>query len=110
MAKKSSRSDENVLGMLAHLLGLLVSFVGPLVMYLVLKDSPKARENAKHSLNFQISLIIYSIICMVLMLVLIGFALIFALGVFELVVVIIACMRAYEGGVYTYPLEIQFIK
>lgn len=105
-------NDQRIFAMLAHLLGLFTSFIGPLVIYLVMKDKKEklAIENAKHALNFQISLIIYYAIAVVLMIILIGILLAWAIGVFGLVMAIIASIKAYEGEIYTYPLEIHFIK
>ncbi|MEK6886043.1 MAG: DUF4870 domain-containing protein [Nanoarchaeota archaeon] len=104
-------SDQNVLGMLAHLLGLFTGFIGPLVLYIITKDKKGiANENAKHALNFQISLIIYCIISFILIFILIGIFLLWAISIFALVVEIIGAVRAYGGEVYKYPLEIGFIK
>jgi uncharacterized Tic20 family protein len=114
-------SDEDkTLGMLAHLLSIFAGFIGPLVLYLIFKDKKKkefVKNNAKNALNFQISLIIYGLICIILMFalmfILIGFLFIFviwALSIFALVVEIIGCIRSYKGEVYEYPLAIPFIK
>jgi uncharacterized Tic20 family protein len=114
-SKKAARKPSNedaVLAMLAHLLGLFTGFVGPLVIFLIKKDDTKSLvyKNARHALNFQISLIIYSVLSGLLVLVIIGIPLIVALSIFALVVQIVASIRAYEGNVYKYPLEIEFIK
>ena len=110
IAKKQS-DDEKVLAMLAHLLSLFTWFIGPLIIFLIKRDTKSlAYENAKHALNFQISLFIYYIIAFALIIILIGFLLIFILWIFALVAVIIGCIRAYEGNVYKYPLEIPFIR
>jgi len=110
MAKKKN-SNDNVLAMLAHLLGLVSYFVGPLIIYLIQKDKKDfVYENAKHALNFQISLILYYFISSMLVLLLIGLVLLWALSIFALVVIIIASVKAYQGEVYKYPLEIEFIK
>ncbi len=104
-------SEQKTMGMFAHLLGIFTGFIGPLIMYLVTLDKKGfANENAKHALNFQISMIIYYIISGILVFVLIGILLMWALGIFALVVIIIASIRSYSGEVYTYPLEIPFIK
>lgn len=108
----SHSTDDNILGMFAHLLGLFTGFIGPLVLFLLknTEHGSLARENAKHALNFQISLMIYFFVSGILIFVLIGILLMFVLGVFALVVQIVAAIRAYEGKIYQYPLEIQFIK
>ena len=97
--------------MLAHLLGLLSGFVGPLILYLVLKPrKDMSTENSRHALNFQISIVIYYIITFILFLVIIGFFLMIALSIFVLVVEILGAVRAYNGEIYKYPLEIPFVR
>jgi len=105
-----TKQEENTLGMLAHLLGLFTGFIAPLIIYLLAEDKKLAKENARHALNFQISLIIYWIISFVLVFLIVGIFLMIAIGIFELIVVIIACIKASAGEIYQYPLEIQFIK
>jgi len=49
------KTDDN-LGMLAHVLGLVTGWIGPLIIFLVKdKSFPHSHENARHALNFQIS-------------------------------------------------------
>jgi len=112
MAKSSNpNSEQRTIAMLSHLLGLFAYFIGPLIIYLIYKDKKDfVYENAKHSLNFQLSLIIYYIISAVLVLVFIGILLLWVLGIFALVVIILASVKSYQGEVYRYPLEIEFIK
>lgn len=105
--------DEKTLGMLAHLLalaGFIVPFgniIGPLVIWLLKKDElPFVDHHGKESLNFQISIFIYSIIAVIL----IGFPLLAAILIFDLVVVITAAVKANSGEEYAYPLSIRFIK
>ena len=54
-------------------------------------------EHGKESLNFQFSMLIYSVIAAILMFVLIGFVLLPVLHVLNLVFVIMASLRASEG-------------
>jgi len=110
VAQKTISDDDKVLAMLAHLLGLFTGFIGPLVIYLVKSESPGfVKENARNALNFQISVIIYFIICFILMLVIIGIPMMVALGIFSLIVEILGSVRAYGGQVYKYPLAIPFL-
>ncbi len=104
-------SEERQWAMFAHLSAILLGFIGPLVIWLVKKDeSEYISEHAKEALNFQISVFIYIIGCMFAMIILIGFLLLPAVGIFALVVEIIAGIRASEGQMYRYPLCIRFIK
>ncbi|MFE5323594.1 DUF4870 domain-containing protein [Paenibacillus sp. NPDC056579] len=104
-------SEERNLALLAHILCLIVGVIAPLIIYLMKKDeSAYVTEHAKESLNFQISMIIYSIIAGILCFAIIGFVLLPILGVFALIVIIIATIRASKGQHYEYPLTIRLVK
>jgi hypothetical protein len=111
MAKKTQQSnDENTMGMLAHLLSIFSGFVGPLIIFLIRREQRgDGYENARHALNFRISLVIYYIAATIIIFGLFGI-LYFAIWVFSLVVAIIGTIRANQGDIYKYPLEIPFIK
>jgi hypothetical protein len=72
-------------------------------------SSAFVRRHAVESLNFQITALIYAAVCVLLILLLIGFALLFALGAFYLVVVIVASVKASRGQDYRYPLTFRFV-
>lgn len=95
----------------AHLLPFIgLSFVGPLIIWLVRRDeSPFVEAHAREALNFQISLIIYGIVSLILIIVLIGILLLIALALFALIFMIIAGIKAATGEQYRYPLTIRFI-
>lgn len=104
-------SDEKTMALLAHVLTLISSFIAPLVIYLVKKDeSEYVRKHAVESLNFQISMTIYAIGASILMLVLIGFFLLPAIGLLTFILVIVATVKASEGKFYKYPFTIRLIK
>jgi len=106
-------NDDRVLGLLSHLLAIVpgVGILGPLVIYLLKKgQSSFVEENAKESLNFQITVILSFIICGILMVVWIGYILMAILGVAEVVLVIIATIRASENKIYRYPFNLRLIK
>jgi hypothetical protein len=97
------------------LLGFIVPGAGhilaPLIVWLVKRgDSPAVDEHGKESLNFQLSMLIYSIVAGILCLVLIGFVLLPILHVVNVVLVILASLRASEGELYRYPITIRFLK
>lgn len=84
--------------------------VGPLVMWLIKRDdNPTLDAHGKEALNFNISMVIYAIVSVILMLVLIGFVLIFAVALIALILPIIAAIKANKGELYRYPLTIRFI-
>ena len=71
---------------------------------------PFASDQGKECLNFQISMLIYIIISGILTLILIGFAFLVILYVMNIILTIIAAIKANEGVTYRYPLTMRFIK
>jgi uncharacterized Tic20 family protein len=103
-------SDDTTMAMLAHLLGLLTSFVGPLILYMVKREeSPYVRDQAAESLNFQITLLIAYVVCFVLSFLIIGLLLLPILWIGSLIIMIMAAVAANRGENYRYPLNIRFI-
>jgi uncharacterized Tic20 family protein len=106
-------SDDRILGLLAHLLAIVpgIGIFGPLVIYLLRQnESSFVSANAKESLNFQITIIIACIISWLLVVVLIGFVLLAILGVLNVVLVIVATVKASENKIYRYPFNLRLIK
>ncbi len=109
--------DDKTFGMLCHLLSLsgfiipMGTILGPLIIWLIKKDQSEfVNDQGKEALNFQISIFIYGIISFILIFVVIGIVTSIALGIFWLVMTIIASIRANEGQYYRYPLTIRFVK
>ena len=123
--RETLTQDDKTWALISHI-GTLVSayialgFLAPLVVMLVKgESSPFARRHAVESLNFQISLLIYSLVGGVLaflfvlmtvglgMLVVLPLAL--ALAVAVLALIIIATVKAGNGEDYRYPFTIRFV-
>ena len=104
--------------MLAHLsalAGLVMPLVGivlgPLAVWLARRDdSPFVAGHAKEALNFNLSVLLAAIACMLLMLVFVGFLLGTALFVAWLVMTLVAAIKASEGETYRYPFSLRFIR
>ena len=97
-----------------------LGFLAPLIVLLVKGDSsPFVRRHAVESLNFQISLLIYSVVGAVLgflfalftaglgLIVLVP--LVIVLAVVVLALIIIATVKAGNGEDYRYPLTLRFV-
>ena len=102
--------------MLAHLgafVGYAIPFgniLVPLILWFMRREhSSFVGDNARESLNFQLSVSIYAVACFLLLFVLIGFVLLPALAVFQIVYVVLAAVAARRGEVYRYPLTIRFV-
>lgn len=101
-------SDEKMLGLLSHIITLISTFIGPLIIYLVKKDDSEfVAQHAKESLNFQITMFL---LCVILGITIIGIPLIWIVSIFVLVMVIVATIKAADGKLYRYPFTIRFIK
>jgi uncharacterized Tic20 family protein len=104
-------SDERTMGMLAHLLGLFLGVIGPLIIWLIKKDqSTFVNDQGKEALNFQITVLIALVACSVLSVVVIGALLMPIVGIADLVLIIMASIAANNGQTYRYPVNIRFIK
>ena len=117
-ATSVSSSDVRIWNILCHasaLLGVFLHFpghlLGPLIVWLAKRDdSPEIDAHGKESLNFQISMLLYTLISAVFCLILIGFIFIAVLWVLNAVFVIIASIQASDGKFYRYPMTIRFIQ
>ena len=99
----------------AALLGFIAPGAGhilPVLLVWLMKrgESAAVEEHGKESLNFQISMLIYAIISGILCLILIGFVFLLILHVLNVVLVIIASIKASEGTLYRYPITLRLIK
>lgn len=105
--------DERTWALIAHLSFVAGGFVGlppagPLVVWLLKKDeSPFVADQAKEALNFQLAVLIASVICVVTILLI---PLAFVIGVAALIYGIIAALEANKGVLYRYPYTIRLIK
>lgn len=104
-------------GMLCHLSALLLlvgiplgNILGPLVVWLIKReDDPFIDEQGKESLNFQISMTIYSLVAALLCLALVGIFLLLAVAVADLVLIVMASVKTRRGESFRYPCTIRFI-
>lgn len=100
---------------LSALAGLLIPslghLLGPLAVWLVKKDEiPQVDIEGKESLNFQISMTIYMVISGALIWLIIGFPMLVIVAFADIVLTIMAAMKASQGVMYRYPFTIRFLK
>ena len=84
-------------------------FAPLLVLLLKGESSPYVRRHAVESLNFQLNALVYIVVFALLIFVLVGLVLLPLYGIFYLVVVVVATMRASSGDEYRYPLTVRLI-
>lgn len=111
------REDRQLI-VLTHLSQLITLAVGfgslllPLILWLVNKERVYDMDgHGKSIINFQLSILIYSLICIPLILLLgLGLLGLIALGIISIVFPIINAIKASNGELPNYPLSIQIIK
>ena len=116
-AANGVNAEEKQWGMFAHLASLagiiipLGNLLGPLIVWLVKKDTmPFVADQGKEALNFNITVFIAAFISGILTLVLIGFLLLIVVGIAWLVLTILAALAANKGETYRYPFTLRLIK
>jgi uncharacterized protein len=112
-----ANADVRMWGMFCHLAslaGLVVpvgNIIGPLVIWLIKKDQmPFVDDQGKESLNFQITMTIAMVVAGALMCVFVGFILLPAVAIVDIVFTIIATIKANGGIRYRYPMTLRLIK
>ncbi|MEE4283843.1 MAG: DUF4870 domain-containing protein [Pseudomonadales bacterium] len=99
---------------IAAVAGYVIPFgniIGPLLVWQLKKeDGQLIDDQGKESVNFQITVSIAMLISALLTLILIGFLMIFVIGLGALILVVIAAIKANDGEAYRYPLTLRFIK
>ena len=110
-AQPLSPGDEKLWATLVHIGGIFFYFLPALIGYLVLKDrGPFVRQHTTTALNFQITIGLASIVGGITAVILIGFLILAAAAIVNLVFSIIAAVAANRGEYYEYPLAIKFVK
>ena len=120
--------EERQWAMFAHLSalagGLLTSaiggwgfFIGPLVIWLMKKDTmPFVADQAKEALNFNITVSGIFVILLILSLLTLGIGflvtapIMLIIGIAALVFIIIASIKANQGIAYRYPMTLRLVK
>ena len=97
-------AGDTTLAALSHASALVASFLGPLLFLILADDDDElVKQNAKNSLNFQLIVFIAMVVSALLTVVLVGFLLLPLIGLIDLVLVLIATLKANDGQVYSYP-------
>ena len=84
-----------------------VGILIPLIVYLVKKDeSPLVAYHAKEALNFHLSILIYSTVCIATC---VGAPLVIGIGIAGMVFSIIAAVKSSDLIPYRYPLTLRLV-
>lgn len=106
-----SDSDARLWAMLSQLGGIILGFIGPLIVMLVFGPrNAFVKKESTEALNFQITVLIGYIVSFVLMFVVIGIFLFFAVWILSIIFCVIAAVKNNQGVEYRYPINIRFVK
>jgi uncharacterized Tic20 family protein len=104
-------SDQRLWATLIHIGSIFLGFLAPLFGYIILKDRGAfARAHTATSLNFQLTMLIAVIVGSFLTAVLIGYLVLLAVAVANVVFPILAAVAANRGAFYRYPLAFNFVR
>ncbi len=104
-------------GVAAHLSAFLMfvgipfgNILGPFAIWLFMKeDSDWVEEQARESMNFQISMTIYTIVAAFTIIILIGLLLVPLLLLANIILVVIASVKASDRESYSYPANLGLV-
>jgi uncharacterized Tic20 family protein len=109
--------DERTWGMAAHLAALggfilpCGNILGPLVVWLVKREhSAFVAAHAKEAMNFNITVALGALLCLLLLQLSLGVLFGAALAIYWLIMTIVAALKANEGEAYRYPFALRLLK
>ncbi|GAA0552554.1 DUF4870 domain-containing protein [Halorubrum ejinorense] len=109
-ADDGSVSGDTTLAALAHASALVASFLGPLLFLILADDGDELVErNAKNAINFQIVVFAALFVAGILSFAFIGLLLFPIIGIVDVILVLIATVKANDGEVYSYPYTPEII-
>jgi len=107
--------EDRTMALITHLLGIITCFVGPLIIWLINKDNAGksfVNDQAKEALNFQITIVIAYVVASIAAVITLGLLSFLPLLVWlaNLILCILAGVKANEGVAYRYPFALRLIK
>jgi len=109
-SQQLSPSDEKLWATLVHLGGIFFHFLPALIGYFVLRDrGPFIREHTRAALNFQLTVLLGYITGVFTLWIAVGFVIVMAVAVLDIVFSILAAIAANRGELYTYRVALKFV-
>lgn len=109
IAPNVSQDSKNI-GLLMWLGTIFFSFIPALVIYLLKTDDEYLADQSKEALNWSITVFIGTVVGWVLCIILIGFLVLAAIGILNLVFCILGVIATSSGKVFRVPFAIRLIK
>lgn len=107
-ASASTSDDDKLYAILANLGGIFFFFIPSLIVYLIKKDSGGwVADSVREALNWQITV---AIISAILAITVVGLLLLWVVGLTNVVLCVIAAVKAGDRIAWRYPIAIRFLK
>lgn len=116
-------AEQRTWGMLCHVAAFSAFFtglgaiLGPLIVWLIKRDEmPFVNDQGREAVNFNLTLLLVAIVLILFSVLTFGIGAIPAIpvaalvGLFWLIVTIVAAVKANDGEYYRYPLSLRLIK
>ena len=88
----------------------LANVIAPFIIWWMKKDAyPYVGKQAKEAMDFQISMTLYLLISIPIIFIVIGIPIIIAVAVFDVVMTVVAAVKANEGKAYRYPFTFRLL-
>jgi hypothetical protein len=99
----------------AAVAGFIIPFVGnilgPMLIWMLKREEfPLVADQGKESMNFQILMTLLYVASALLLFLVVGLLLLIGLGVYNLIMISIASVKAGRGEAYRYPINMRLIK
>jgi uncharacterized protein len=104
----SPTSSDKLAATLTHLSGIFLGPIVPAILYFASSNNPWLKDQARNALNFQLTILLAWIVVSVLHWVL--FWLYGPLELVNIILCIIAAIKANSGDSWRYPAAIELIK
>jgi hypothetical protein len=89
----------------------LVGVIGPFAIWLAKRgDDEFAAGHAKEALNFQLSMLLWTLLALVLVCCVVGIPLLVVVYVAKVVLAIVAATKAGQGASWRYPATVRFVR
>lgn len=107
----STTSNDRNLAALTHVSGIFFSVLVPFLVWILKKDeSPYLGEQSAEALNFQITMLIAQTAAGMSVMFLVGFVLLPAVVLANVVLSLIAAVKTSNGESYKYPFTIRIVR
>ena len=109
----SAPQEDRTIALLTHLSGIIAGFIVPLIIWLINKDKPEKSwltDSSVEALNFQITIAIAYVICIVLSVIIIGGLLMPIVWLVNLIFCILGGVAVHTGEADRSPFALRLIK